>query len=76
MPTLLDATDRAALVRRLRQLQPTTQPTWGTLTAPKMLCHVGDSLRIGLGELPSKREDTLPRRTLHVDHHLRQFGCT
>ena len=33
MPTLLDTSDRAALVRRLRQLQPTTQPTWGTLTA-------------------------------------------
>ena len=64
MPTLLDAAERAALVSRLRRLQPTTRPKWGTLTAPKMVCHLGDSLRIGLGELPCKREDTLPRRTL------------
>jgi hypothetical protein len=64
MPTLLDSTARAALVQRLRQLQPSSQPRWGKFTAPKMLCHLADALRVGLGEVPTKRVDSLPSRTL------------
>lgn len=64
MPTLLDASDRAAILQRLRRLQPATPPRWGTFTAPKMVCHLADSLRVGLGEQRAQREDTLPRRTL------------
>lgn len=64
MPTLLNSTDREALVTRLRRLQPSSKPDWGTFTAPKMVCHLADALRIGLGDLPAKRVDTLPSRTL------------
>ena len=51
-------------MNRLRRVQPSSQPLWGKLSAPKMLCHVADSLRIGLGDLQVKRTDTLPSRTL------------
>jgi hypothetical protein len=64
MPTLLDSAARDAILGRLRRLQPSAQPLWGTFTAPRMVCHLADSLRVGLGELPAKRVDTLPSRTL------------
>ena len=64
MPTLLNRTDREAIVQRLRQLQPSAQPRWGTLTAPRMVCHLADQLRVGLGDLAVNRVDTFPRRTL------------
>ena len=46
MPTLLDATDRDAILQRLHKLQPSAQPRWGKLTAPKMVCHLADALRV------------------------------
>jgi hypothetical protein len=64
MPTLLSSADREALVQRLRRLEPSSRPRWGAFTAPRMVCHLGDSLRVGLGDLPAERIDTLPRRTL------------
>jgi hypothetical protein len=64
MPTLLDSAERAALLRRLHQLQPDSRPKWGRLTAPAMVCHLADACRVGLGDVPAKRVDTLPRRTL------------
>jgi hypothetical protein len=64
MPTLLDSTDREALLQRLHRLQPSSQPRWGKLTAPRMVCHLADSLRVGLGEVSSKSVDTILSRTL------------
>lgn len=64
MPTLLDSTDREALLERLRRLQPSSRARWGKLTAQRMVCHLADSLRVGLGELPTKRVDTFLGRTL------------
>jgi len=64
MPTILDPARREALLQRLRRLQPTAPARWGTLTAPRMLSHLADSLRVAVGELPAKRVDSLPSRTL------------
>ena len=64
MPTLLNRTDLEAILHRLRRLQPSAAPRWGTLTAPRMVCHLADALRVGLGDLPAQRVDTLPRRTV------------
>lgn len=64
MPTLLDTADREALVQRLHRLQPSSKPKWGTFTAPRMVCHLADSLRVGLGDVPTKRSDTFLSRTL------------
>ena len=64
MPSLLDSADHEAILQRLRRLQPSFQPRWGRFTAPRMVCHLADSLRVGLGDLSARRVDTLPRRTL------------
>lgn len=64
VPTLKDAQTRTAMVQRLRQVQPDSQPRWGTLTAPRMLCHIADQMRVGLGQIPSKDRGTLFMHTL------------
>jgi hypothetical protein len=64
MPTLLDTSDREALVQRLRRLQPTSRPAWGKFTADKMVCHLADALRVGLGDMTAKPVDNLATRTL------------
>jgi hypothetical protein len=64
MPTLLDARSRQAIVERLHRLAPTSTPAWGTLTAPRMLCHLADQLRVGMGELPTRRTDSAIRRSI------------
>ena len=64
MPTLLNPADREAILQRLRRLEPSNQPRWGKLTAPKMVCHLADNLRLSLGDVSAQRTDTLPSRTL------------
>ncbi|MEO8636035.1 MAG: DUF1569 domain-containing protein [Gemmatimonadales bacterium] len=64
MPTIQQPADRAALVGRLRRLTPTTQPGWGRLTAPRMLCHLSDQLRVALGDLPARQRSTWFTRTV------------
>jgi len=64
MPSLLNATARAAILSRLRRLEPAQQPLWGRFSAPSMVCHLADQLRVATGELPTTRHDTLLRRTL------------
>ena len=64
MPTLLSSADRDALLQRLRRLQPDSRALWGTLTAPRMLCHLLDSSRVALGETSARREDSFLSRTL------------
>jgi Protein of unknown function (DUF1569) len=64
MPTLLKLSDREAILSRLRRLEPARAPLWGRFTAPAMVCHLADQLRVATGELPTTRQDTLLRRTL------------
>jgi len=63
-PTLLDRTQRDLLIERLRCVSPQAKAAWGRLDAPRMLCHLNDSLRISLGELPCKPQHNLLTRTL------------
>lgn len=49
--SLMNADDKKVLLERLDRLRPDAKPAWGTLDAPRMLCHLGDSLRIALGEI-------------------------
>lgn len=52
MPTtLFDSFTRQQLFDRIDRLTPDRQPLWGTLTSPRMLCHVSDQLRNALSEL-------------------------
>ena len=53
MKTIFETDIRAAIVERVRRLTPDAQPHWGRLDAPKLLCHLGDQLRMGLGDIPT-----------------------
>ena len=52
MKTIFDATARTELLQRFKSVPPDRPPRWGRMTAPKMLAHVGDQLRMGLGDIP------------------------
>lgn len=43
-------TDSADLLRRLEGLAPDGRPRWGKMTAPALLCHLTDPVRVALGE--------------------------
>jgi len=62
--TLLDSQDRSLILQRLQRLRPDATPAWGTLTAPRMLCHAADQLRVALGEVPSRPTHNFVSRTL------------
>ena len=62
--TLMNPQDRSQLIERLRRVRPDARPAWGTLDAPRMVCHLADGLRIALGELPAKPAHTFASRTL------------
>lgn len=62
--TLLNDADRAELIRRLQRVRPDAAPAWGTLNAPRMLCHLADQMRVALGDLPSKPVHNFASRTL------------
>ena len=52
--SLLDSSTRLDLARRAARLKPDSLPLWGQLTCPRMLAHVNDALRMGLGDIPVK----------------------
>lgn len=51
--TIFDPTAHEALHARLDRLTPDAVARWGRLNAPRMLCHLSDSLRVASGELPA-----------------------
>ena len=55
MPTLWDPATRDTLLRRVAALAPAAAPRWGSFTAPQMLAHLADALRMATGELPVAR---------------------
>ena len=54
MHTVFDGADRNALLARLRRMTPDRPPRWGRMTAHQMLAHLGDQMRLTLGELGAK----------------------
>lgn len=47
--------DRAVLVARIEQLNPTTQGLWGKMDVGQMLSHCREGLKLATGELQLKR---------------------
>lgn len=60
--------DRERLEHRLDILSVNAQPKWGKFTAPQMVTHLNEALRMGLGELPVK-----PRKTPFKKFPLKQL---
>lgn len=52
--TIFASADLNALLGRLDRLTPDAKARWGKMTAPQMVCHLSDALRVNLGELPAE----------------------
>jgi Protein of unknown function (DUF1569) len=54
MPSMTDASGRAAILSRLDTLTPDATARWGRMNVSQMLAHIADSMRMALGDLPVK----------------------
>jgi hypothetical protein len=52
--SLHSADSRAEVLRRLAALSPQSKPAWGKMNVGRMLCHLGDSMRMSLGDLETR----------------------
>jgi hypothetical protein len=49
---------RREVLRRLGTLTPTERARWGSMTAPQMVCHLSESMKMALGDLPCATKKT------------------
>lgn len=54
MKTVWNDADHRELLARLDRLMPDATPRWGKFTAPQMLCHLVDAMKMARGALPVK----------------------
>ena len=52
MTTLLDAATERRFRKRVDTLKPDAPARWGKMNARQMVCHLTDSFRVALGEVP------------------------
>ena len=53
MKSLWQEPVRQEVLDRLTRLSPAHRPAWGRFTAPQMVAHVADALRMAFGDLPT-----------------------
>lgn len=63
MKTLAREPDRSEILRRLRAVRPDSDRRWGRMSAHQMVCHLGDALRMAVGERPVRPATGLFQRT-------------
>lgn len=61
MRSLWQPDARVEILERLARLTPDQRPAWGRFTAPLMVAHLSDALRMAFGDLPT-RSKRLPVR--------------
>jgi len=64
MPNILNEEDRQTILARIRKLEPKRPALWGKMNAGEMVCHLGDQMRVALGEIPGKPVGNILHRTL------------
>lgn len=64
MKNLLDADTRKETLTRVEALTPGHERRWGRMSAGEMVCHVGDQIRLALGDLAAKDVSTVFTRSL------------
>ena len=64
MKTLARADDRAEILRRVRLVSADARPRWGRMSAPQMICHLSDALRIAMGAMTASPATGLLERTV------------
>jgi hypothetical protein len=62
MSSLRNETVRIGMIQRLQRLTPATTPQWGKLDAPRLLCHLSDTLAMSLGEVSAP---SMNRKAFH-----------
>ena len=55
--------DRDEVLARLANVRPDSPRQWGQMSAPQMICHLGDAFRMA-GDKPLPDDSTLAQRTL------------
>ena len=55
MKSLWQNETRNEIVGRVRNLSAEKRPQWGKLTAPQMLAHISDQVRMALGDVAARR---------------------
>jgi hypothetical protein len=68
MKSLQRADDRQTLLARLDRISDMTLPQWGSLTAERMLAHLGESMKMATGAIDVKAKSKLLLRTFPVKH--------
>ncbi len=58
MKSLWNESNRRELDTRIARLTAAHEPLWGRMTAPQMVAHVAEALRMATGELPVPRRKT------------------
>jgi hypothetical protein len=62
--TLARAQDRSEILGRVRLVSADAPARWGRMSAPQMICHLGDALRIAMGEMAVSPATGLLQRTV------------
>jgi hypothetical protein len=55
MKALWESDAREEVLARIRALPADRSPAWGRLTAPQVVTHLSDQIRMALGEVPARR---------------------
>lgn len=62
--SIFHAQDRQELLERIGRLTPTSERQWGKMTAPRMVCHLIDSLLVATEQAPAKSKEHFMRNPL------------
>jgi hypothetical protein len=57
MKTMWDAPCQQEIRDRVARLSPERKGEWGKMSAPEMVCHLAESLKMALGDLPVARKN-------------------
>jgi hypothetical protein len=57
MKTMWDAPCQREIRDRVARLSPERKGEWGKMSAPEMVCHLAESLKMTLGDLPVTRKN-------------------
>ena len=55
---------RKRILQRIAAVKPEKPPVWGRMTAHQMLCHLGDSFRVPLGQKYASPATGIVQRTI------------
>lgn len=54
MPSVFEPPIYQEFIQRIDRLSPESQRLWGKMSVQQMVCHLTDSLKVALGETPSR----------------------